>query len=98
MRKEGEARAGTGRMSDALTYNAEKQKVGEASTWAEAGHMDDRSREAQVFEGRRTEGRRVEMKVLKASCVRVGFNPIVLWDPGQYPMAEKPRYVTMVLR
>ena len=98
MRKEGEARAGTGKMSDALTYNAEKQKVGEASTWAEAGHMDDRSRKAQVSEGRRTEGRRVKMKVLKASCVRVGFNRIVLGDPGQYPMTEKPRYVTMVLR
>ena len=81
-----------------MTNDAEKQKVAEASTWAVAGRTNYRTREAQVSEGRRTEGRSVEMKVLKASCVRVGFNPIVLWDPGQYPMAEKPRYVTMLLR
>ena len=87
MRKEGKARAGTGKMRDALTDNAEKQKVAEASTWTVAGRANDWTREAQVSEGRRTERHRVEMKVLKASCVRVGFNRIVLWDPGQYPMA-----------
>jgi len=72
--KEGETRAGTGKLTGAETGNTEKQEGSKALSWPLARQAHYRTRAAEVSAGRRTKGPLMEMDVLKTSSIRVGIN------------------------